>query len=145
MIRRRRERPDTCATLAFPKRTGPSDVARAAKRRDDDAAHVAQIRGQVVIRERWTCRAYLDGHRFDFCTKDGTDLHEGKARGMGGKNKRTAVSRRNSVLLCHGCHMKKHGVGAWLRIVVINADLPGAAGVRFAVRQRSRARAQEAA
>jgi hypothetical protein len=87
---------------------------------------VADVRDQVIARERGLCRAWVDGHRFPWCQRVGAEMHEIVARGAGGR-----VSLDNSILLCHACHEKRHGIGAWLRI------LGTAAAVTFIARQRS--------
>lgn len=86
------------------------------------------VRAMVFARERGLCRAWKDGHRFPWCTTYATDRHEGKTRGAGGK-----ITTENCVALCHGCHMKRHGVGAWLRIEVTDANRPD--GVTFLPRE----------
>lgn len=117
--------------LAFPK---PLKAARRRvkkARRELQAAATALIRAMVFARERGLCRAWVDGHRFRWCTKFATDLHEGKTRGAGG-----AVSTTNSVAVCHGCHMTRHGIGAWVKILVTDANRPG--GVTFIPRATTR-------
>lgn len=99
--------------MMFPKPA--SARARRSRRRSDRAAHVGRVRALVFARERNTCRAWYDGHRFAWCQKVATDLHEIRTRGAVGSVLQ-AVTPENAIALCYACHARRHSFGNYLAI-----------------------------